>query len=156
MTGGVYWWQMRPSLTVLSCHPTRILNSFNQTWNVFTPSPKSEVQPNNKWVGSIPKIRIGSNPTHWSRNQTHSSCLKSWCSRDALSVERISIAVASPRMHERVNVRVLATCQAVFGFGSWTRFSEETKGRSLCRTLWVEKKKASSTPAELGSQSSSA
>ena len=31
LTGGVHWWQMRPSLTVLSCHPTRIPNSFNQT-----------------------------------------------------------------------------------------------------------------------------
>jgi len=31
LTGGVYWWQVGPSLTVLSCHPTRILNSFNQT-----------------------------------------------------------------------------------------------------------------------------
>jgi len=30
LTGGVYWWQV-VSLTVLSCHPTRILNSFNQT-----------------------------------------------------------------------------------------------------------------------------
>jgi len=43
--------------------PTRVSNSFNQTLDGLTPSPKSEVQPNTRRVGSVPNNWVGSNPT---------------------------------------------------------------------------------------------
>jgi hypothetical protein len=54
-----------PYITVLPCHPTCILNSFNQTLDGLTPFPKSKLQPKNRRVGSIPKRRREpTQPTH--------------------------------------------------------------------------------------------
>ena len=39
-------------------------NFLNQICDGLTPSPKSDLQPNNGWVGSVLKMRVGANPTH--------------------------------------------------------------------------------------------
>ena len=39
-------------------------NSLNQTCDGLTPSPKSDLQPNNEWVASVLKMRVGANPIH--------------------------------------------------------------------------------------------
>jgi len=59
LTGGVHWYQVESSLTVLSWHPTYISNSFNQKPDGLTPTQKLEMQPNTL----APSPKTGLDPT---------------------------------------------------------------------------------------------
>jgi hypothetical protein len=45
-------------LVLTSCHPVRISNTFNETWDELIPSSKSKVQPNNE-MGSTEQKKLG-------------------------------------------------------------------------------------------------
>ena len=62
MTGGVYWWQVGPSLTVLSCHPTRIPKIPSTKHEMGSLRPQNQ-KCNQIMDGSAPSPKSGLDPT---------------------------------------------------------------------------------------------